>query len=375
MCKSHLKAIDLNILEITTASNEDWSVPTIPEPTGWDHPSAKPLYDQERLPTPEPYDSEEDGEYDEEEEEDDVKQGVKVSYSDDAWPSPPPSPKEGNDMHPPHRSMCGETPGSNWQYNEFGNLDYFRFLIPDPHFPGYQMVAPWIKYDMDPANPQISGSYGINYPSVTRSLRAIPVPYRTPTLAPGQNRVLRTGELFTDVIDYILEEHCPKDLVTSVHNYRYHDDARQALEAKIAALHEKAYYHLEKSVCAISDLENTNILGRLIAHAKDFDNNPRAYAAFFQAIGKFTGNVTYSGSNTQIDPSLSAHINLGPPASAVTVRNPITPPRPYVNLLKAIRKDDKYGPKTRKAKRCHKCRLYGHIRRDCPTGPIRRFRK
>jgi hypothetical protein len=178
-----------------------------------------------------------------------------------------------------------------------------------------------------------------------------------------------------------LDEHCPKDLVASVRKFRYHDNARHALQAKINAFQEKAYYHLEQSVGCLSGLENANILGRLVAHAEEFESNPSAYAAFFKAISPFKGQVTYSGSNTQVDPSLLAHLSLGPPASAVTVRNPITFPKPYVNQLKAIRKDDKYGPKTLKAKRCHKCRLYGHIRRDCPTGPVRkpsrpiRFRK
>src|SRR5260221_6746409 len=46
------------LLAITSASDEEWIVPSVSEPNGWHHPSAKPFNDQAHLPSHQPYDSE-----------------------------------------------------------------------------------------------------------------------------------------------------------------------------------------------------------------------------------------------------------------------------------------------------------------------------
>jgi hypothetical protein len=99
------------------------------------------------------------------------------------WPS---IPLEGNNMHPLHLSFYGANPREGWQYNCFGHLDYYWFLITDPNFSIYQMVAPWIKYNLNPALLQIFGSFGINYPITTCILWPSPVDYHTPILTPEQ---------------------------------------------------------------------------------------------------------------------------------------------------------------------------------------------
>ena len=45
----------------------------------------------------------------------------------------------------------------------------------------------------------------------------------------------------------------------------------------------------------LSDLENANILGRIMAHHDEFEGNPKAYAAFFLKVAPFKGQVTNSG--------------------------------------------------------------------------------
>jgi hypothetical protein len=143
-----LKIIEQS-LDITTANDgwgkidERWG--PLPQPNGWDQPSAKP-YSVDDYPVLLPpssstsyEESDANGEY-EEYEEGQILGGVKILTSDDTWPSPPPSPMEGNDMRPPHRSFSGVDPGADWQYNQFGDLDYYRFLIPDPNLPGRQLL-------------------------------------------------------------------------------------------------------------------------------------------------------------------------------------------------------------------------------------------
>jgi hypothetical protein len=58
---------------------------------------------------------------------------------------------KGDDMHPLHLSFCGADPGEGWKYNRFRHLNYYQFLIPNLNFLAHQMVALWIKYNLNPA--------------------------------------------------------------------------------------------------------------------------------------------------------------------------------------------------------------------------------
>ena len=138
-------------------------------------------------------------------------------------------------------------------------------------------------------------------------------------------------------------------------------------------------YYLEKQMEVLSDLENANVLGRILAHTEEFDGQPEAYASFFQAVSPFRGHITYSGTNVSIDRYMSGAIALGPPAVS-------KPPPPYIHgtsadalcnsksICKPVTKVDTpvkmpsipTGPRTTCGKRCHKCRQLGHIRRECP---------
>jgi len=126
----------------------------------------------------------------------------------------------------------------------------------------------------------------------------------------------------------------------------------------------------------LSDLENANILGRILAHTEEFDGHPEAYASFFQAVSPFCGHITYSGTNVAIDRYMSGAITLGPPAIS-------QPPPPYVHLtyadtlrnsksickpLTTIKKPPSVptGPRSTRGKRCHKCHVLRHIWCECP---------
>src|SRR5437588_1761843 len=78
-------------------------------------------------------------------------------------------------------------------------------------------------------------------------------------------------------------------------------------------------HYLEHSMEVLSDLENANILGCILAHHKDFDDNPKAYATFFTKVAPFKGHVTNSSHNTTVDPYAAGLISFGPPASTCTV--------------------------------------------------------
>jgi hypothetical protein len=317
----------------------------------------------------------------------------------------------GDDMHPPAETFSGAHPGENWEYNVIKKPKYFRFLIPDPSILRRQIVAPWIKYNLNLVRPSISGTFGKYHPVVTRPLRPSPVDYTCPLLTLDQTAVLRQDESFSDVIDYIIQEHLSFDVQAGVQQFHHYDNARQAIQTTITQLQDKYMHYLEHSMEVLSDLENANILGRILAHHEDFNDNPKAYTAFFIKVAPFKGHVTNSGHDTTIDPYAAGLISFGPPASAYTVSNmyytplltyaeavkksrapPFTPrappfmpcapptmlhtmrsmlchdmPRPMLSASSTTSFDRSTISRRHRSKRCHKCHLLGHIRQECPN--------
>jgi hypothetical protein len=69
-------------------------------------------------------------------------------------------------------------------------------------------------------------------------------------------------------------------------------------------------HYLERSIEVLSDLENANVLGHILAHHEDFDNNSKAYATFFTKVTPFKGHVTNSGRDTTVDPYTASLISF-----------------------------------------------------------------
>jgi hypothetical protein len=134
----------------------------------------------------------------------------------DQWPLLPSMPPAGDDMHPPAETFSGARLGEEWEYNKITKPKYFWFLIPDPSIPCHQIIAPWIKYDLNPVRPSISGTFGKYHPVITHPLRPSPVDYTCPPLTPDQTAILRQDESFLDVIDYIIQEHLSFDVQAGV---------------------------------------------------------------------------------------------------------------------------------------------------------------
>ena len=223
-------------------------------------------------------------------------------------------------------------------------------------------------------------------------------------LTPEQTTILRQDEPFSEVVDYILQEHLPFDVQAGVQQYHHYNNTRQAIANTITSLQEKYSHYLECSVEVLSDLENANILGRILAHHEDFDGNPKAYTAFFLKVSPFRGHMTNSGRDTTVDPYAASLMSFGPLASACkpvskAIRPWLTyaealkssffaPPRAPRSMLpcylprlshtpstastasttstsKKLWSNTYYNPKS-KSKQCYCCKRIGHIRQDCP---------
>jgi hypothetical protein len=59
----------------------------------------------------------------------------------------------------------------------------------------------------------------------------------------------------------------------------------------------------------LSDLENANVLGHILAHHEDFDDNPKAYTTFFTKVAPFKGHVTNSSHDTTVNPYAASLIS------------------------------------------------------------------
>jgi hypothetical protein len=134
-----------------------------------------------------------------------------------------------------------------------------------------------------------------------------------------------------------------------------------------------------------------------LAHHEDFDNNPKAYAAFFTKVAPFKGHVTNSSRDTTVDLYTAGLISFGPPAYACTVsdmyytllltyaeavkksRTPPTMPRvmrnvprhdmPRSALSASFTTSSNHSTISgrHRSKCCHKCHTLGHIRQECPN--------
>jgi hypothetical protein len=136
-------------------------------------------------------------------------------------------------MHPPAETFSGAHPGEDWEYNKITKPKYFRFLIPDPSILHCQIVALWIKYDLNPVRPSISGTFGKYHPVITHPLRPSPVNYTCPPLTPDQTAILRQDKSFSDVIDYIIQKHLSFDVQAGVQQFCHYDNACQVIQTTI----------------------------------------------------------------------------------------------------------------------------------------------
>ncbi|KAI0269663.1 hypothetical protein BGY98DRAFT_1100990 [Russula aff. rugulosa BPL654] len=118
------------------------------------------------------------------------------------WPTPPSTPPEGDDMHPPQLSISGPYSGQGWVINTPGTNHYYRFLIPDPTT-RRSIVAPYLSYSINRSKPEVSGTYGEGYPVYTRPLTAASVDYICPTVTVDQQRLLDPEAPFADTVNHV----------------------------------------------------------------------------------------------------------------------------------------------------------------------------
>lgn len=267
-------------------------------------------------------------------------------HTETTWGTPPPSPKQGSDMQPPARDICGPSPGPEWIYNTPGGVEYFRFLIPNPET-RRACVAPWLKYVFTPSHSTVSATYGAEYPIYKRSLRPTPVDYDTRTLTPQETRLFNTGEDFTTAVDFILQHCAPFDVISGIQHYRMYRDAANATQARIKAEQEKFMEQLERSMEVLSDLENADAFNRLINLKNTAQLETTPHFDSMQALNVYLDTLPER-----------KHHPIVPERSSIPLMDRLTYPPVRRVPLRTIHASPR---------RCYKCGGMGHIRQQCPS--------
>jgi len=223
----------------------------------------------------------------------------------DTWPSPPWTPVDGDDMHPPSLDRCGYFPGDGWDFNKPLSSYYHRILIPSP-IGKRQIVVPYIHYNLNHKCPEVSGTFGQGYQVNTHLLRPTPMDCLCLPLTPEQLQLLDSQAPFAYAITKVMDIYFPPDLAAGVRQYQFYKDTQYALQASVKSLEDKAQHYLEGTMEVLSGLENANVLGCLLAHADIISANllakdTQVYTYYARLACSFQGDITQSALDVRVN--------------------------------------------------------------------------
>src|SRR5712691_5378483 len=212
------------------------------------------------------------------------------------WPMPPATPAQGNDQHPPQLSVCGQPPGKKdgWIINQPGTHDYYRLLITDPAT-NANVVAPYIKYIGSITHPEIWGTYGKNYRIHVWNLTPTRVSYISGPLSIDHGQLLDLEASYAPAVNKVIDAHFPRDLAAGVRQYQHYNETQYSIQKTIRELQAKEMRYLERAVKVLSELECTNVIGRLLAHldtlSKVLVQDVQAHLQFSNHVSGFQGHI------------------------------------------------------------------------------------
>ena len=226
------------------------------------------------------------------------------------FPTPPHTPPQGDNAHPPAQWFCGEHPGLGWELNDPLSTSYYPATIPDPTT-NRLVVAPFVRYAISRAKSEVAVTFGLGYPVHSRVLQVVPVDYPCPSLTPDQIAIFDGISPLAPGVNRVINNYFPIHLSAEVRRYQYLKEAQydaqhriKALKDQIARAEEREQRFLERAMCSLDDLEKANILGRLIAHSTEVhaDLSETQQNNFQKAIHGFAGPITQSGIDSRPNP-------------------------------------------------------------------------
>ena len=152
--------------------------------------------------------------------------------------------------------------------------------------------------------------------------------------------------------------------------------------------------YLERAVEILSDLENANAVGRILAHEHDINQyalehlTPSALVAYYKISQSFKGPIAHSAADTRIRTRERPSIVSLPQGASLKFQKQTKEKLSHEELVEQRIRERLHsapGPAKRlrrniplhvhERKRCHRCREWGHIRATCPTRPYKAFER
>ena len=296
--------------------------------------------------------------------------------------TPPAMPHNGMSTEPPFWGYCGEHPGVGWVLNSPGTTHFYHFIIPHPDN-GAPIVTPFLQYHIALKGSEVFGTFGQGYTVHKRTLQPTPVEYDTPLLTPEQLHIFDASEPFAYAVSKVVNKYFPYDLLAAVRQYQFYKSTQYALQRTIQAACVKEMKYAKKALEVLSEMENANVLGCLLAHmdvlSMALAPKPDAHFAYIKAIRGFDGDIT----ETTLDPRINRH------CSTVKEQGEPIPDSDFdEQCAKEQRILDKREDALERRKRqrqahaavfplhahkqCFRCRHYRHIHLFCPrrTPPL-----
>src|SRR6267154_110148 len=221
-------------------------------------------------------------------------------------------PLQGDSTHLPSQWVCGEHPGMGWELNDPLTKQFYQVLIPDPTT-NRLVVAPFISYSIQSTRAEVQATYGKDYPIHNHVLQPIPVDYICPPLTQEQLSIFDRDSPFADAVNRIINEQMPLHLSAAIRHYQHHKDAQYGHQQQIHDLQDQEQRHLERAMCALSELESANVLGRLITHGDEIlhslTSDQSAAGRFCHIMHHFEGTITQSAIDAAPNPLCASYIS------------------------------------------------------------------
>ena len=175
----------------------------------------------------------------------------------------------------------------------------------------------------------------------------------------------------------VVNEYFPYDLLATVQQYQFYKSTQYALQHTIQTTHAKELKYFEKALEVLSEMENANVLGCLLAHmdvlSMALTPKPDIHFAYIKVIRGFDGDITETVLDLRVNCHHSTIKEQGEPIPDSVFDEQCAKEQHIIDEHKDTLKRRKRQCHTHTTifplhahKQCFRCGHFGHICLFCP---------